>query len=186
RGYLAGTGWDSYRATGAISGIDLPAGLSESARLPEPIFTPSTKAELGDHDELITQPELHERIGEELAGRLAALTLAIFRRGSQIAADRGVIIADTKLEFGHTPTGELVLADEVLTPDSSRFWAAEDYQSGRPQQSLDKQFVRDWARSVPGWQRTEPGPELPPEVVAETRRRYIDIYQRLTGTTWAA
>ncbi len=185
RGYLAGSGWEAYQADGQICGISLPAGLAESEQLPEPIFTPSTKAELGSHDELISIPKLHQQIGESLGDRLRELTLAIFQRGSQIALDRGVIIADTKLEFGRTASGDLILADEVLTPDSSRFWAVEDYRPGRAQQSLDKQFVRDWARSVPGWQKTEPGPELPAAVVAETRRRYINIYERLTGSNWA-
>ncbi len=185
RGYLLGNGWQSYRDHGQISGQQLPPGLAQSDQLPEPLFTPSTKAELGDHDALITTMEFQAQLGPDLARTLQHLTLAVYRRGTEIAQECGVIIADTKLEFGRDASGQLMLADEVLTPDSSRFWSATDYHPGQQQKSLDKQFVRDWASSVPGWQRTHPGPEIPAEIVAETRRRYQNIYHRLTGHIWS-
>lgn len=184
RGYLAGSGLASYRESGAVSGVPLPAGLSEGSRLPEPVFTPTTKAQTG-HDEPMTYDDVAAELGESTAAELRGLTIEIYRRGSEIAADRGVIVADTKVEFGRAPDGSIVLADEVLTPDSSRFWAADEWDPGRPQNYLDKQFLRDWAAAVPGWDRTPPGPPIPPDVVEATRARYVDVYGRITGTKWA-
>jgi phosphoribosylaminoimidazole-succinocarboxamide synthase len=183
RGYLAGLGLDSYKATRTISGVALPEGLAEGSRLPEPVFTPTTKATVG-HDEFIDLPEVEATVGADTAAELKRLTLAVYQRGAEIAADRGIIIADTKLEFGRAPDGAIVLADEVLTPDSSRFWSASEWHPGGPQHYLDKQFVRDWSASVVGWHRKPPGPEVPPEIVDATRARYIEVYQRLTGTPW--
>jgi phosphoribosylaminoimidazole-succinocarboxamide synthase len=183
RGYLAGLGLASYRATGTISGVPVPPGLAEGSRLPEPVFTPTTKATSG-HDEFITLAEVAAQAGPQTAGELARITLEVYRRGAQIAAGRGIIVADTKLEFGRAPDGALVLADEVLTPDSSRFWAAGEWRPGGPQRYLDKQVVRDWSATVAGWDRKPPGPEVPPDVVEATRARYIEVYQRLTGTPW--
>jgi phosphoribosylaminoimidazole-succinocarboxamide synthase len=183
RGYLAGLGLESYQATGTISGVPLPEGLTEGSRLPEPVFTPTTKATVG-HDEFMTFAGVVAEIGAETAGELSRITLEVYRRGAEIAAARGVIIADTKLEFGLAPDGSLVLADEVLTPDSSRFWAASEWQPGGPQRYLDKQFVRDWSATITGWDRKPPGPEVPPEIVAATRARYIEVYERITGTAW--
>jgi len=183
RGYLAGYGLDSYRASGAVSGIALPAGLAEGSRLPGPVFTPTTKAPAGQHDEPMTYDDVADAVGDGVAAELRRLTLEVYRQGHDIALRRGVVIADTKLEFGWAPDGTLVLADEVLTPDSSRFWPAESWQPGRPQHAFDKQVVRDWSRSL-RWDRTAPGPPIPPEVVAATRQRYIEAYQRLTGTSW--
>lgn len=183
RGYLAGLGLDSYKATRTISGVALPEGLAEGSRLPEPVFTPTTKATVG-HDEFIDLPEVEATVGADTAAELKRLTLAVYQRGAAIAADRGIIIADTKLEFGRAPDGAIVLADEVLTPDSSRFWSASEWHPGGPQHYLDKQFVRDWSASVVGWDRKPPGPEVPPEIVDATRARYIEVYQRLTGTPW--
>jgi phosphoribosylaminoimidazole-succinocarboxamide synthase len=182
RGYLAGLGLESYRATGAISGVPLPPGLAEGSRLPGPAFTPSTKATAG-HDEFITRDDVAGELGADTATTLERLTLEIYRRGAEIAAGRGVIIADTKLEFGRSADGTLVLADEVLTPDSSRFWAAEEWQPGGPQRYLDKQFVRDWSSGL-DWDRKPPGPAVPPDVVDATRARYIEVYERITGTRW--
>jgi phosphoribosylaminoimidazole-succinocarboxamide synthase len=183
RGYLAGLGLDSYRATGTISGIPLPPGLAEGSRLPEPVFTPSTKATVG-HDEFITADDVVSQFGADLAGELRRITLDIYRRGAELAAQRGVIIADTKLEFGLGPDGKLVLADELLTSDSSRFWSADDWQPGRAQRYLDKQFVRDWSSSITGWDRTPPGPPIPAEIVEATRARYIEVYERITQNRW--
>lgn len=185
RGYLTGLGLESYRATGAISGVELPHGLVEADQLPEPIFTPTTKAEVG-HDEFITMDDVREAVGEETANELGRLTLAIYSRGAEIARERGVIIADTKFEFGKDATERLILADEVLTPDSSRFWKLADYEPGRPQWSYDKQYVRDWSSSLGNWDRTYPGPAVPPDVVAETRARYVEIFERLTGEKWSS
>jgi phosphoribosylaminoimidazole-succinocarboxamide synthase len=179
RGYLAGLGLESYRATGSISGIEVPPGLGEGSRLPEPVFTPTTKAAAG-HDEPMTFAEVENLMGAERASALRDLTLAVYQRGAQVASERGVVIADTKLEFGTDPSGALVLADEVLTPDSSRFWLASEWEPGRPQRSLDKQFVRDWSSGL-NWDRKPPGPPIPPEVVAATQARYRELFERLTA-----
>lgn len=183
RGYLAGLGLREYQATGAISGVPLPPGLVEGSRLPEPVFTPTTKAAAGAHDEFITFEEVAASIGGDLAAELRRLTLEIYRRGARMAAERGIIVADTKLEFGRAPDGTLMLADEVLTPDSSRFWPADDWQPGRAQFAYDKQFLREWADST-GWDRKPPAPEVPPEIVAATQSRYTEAYERLTGQRW--
>ena len=183
RGYLAGLGLQSYKETGTISGIAIPPGLSEGSRLPEPVFTPTTKAPQG-HDEWMTFEEVVTEIGAEAAAQIRQLTLAVYRRGAEIAAERQIIIADTKLEFGLDASGTLTLADEVLTPDSSRFWAAAEWQPGGPQRYLDKQFVRDWSSSIQGWDRRPPGPDVPDDIVNATRARYVEVYERLTGTTW--
>lgn len=183
RGYLTGSGLLDYRASGEVCGIPLPAGLEDGSRLPEPVFTPATKAELGEHDENVPYDAVAARVGDEVADRLRALTLAVYRRAEGIARDRGIILADTKLEFG-SRDGELVLADEVLTPDSSRFWPADDWQPGRPQPSYDKQIVRNWLTSPEsGWDRGsgERPPALPAEVVERTRARYVEAFERLTG-----
>jgi phosphoribosylaminoimidazole-succinocarboxamide synthase len=178
RGYLAGSGWKDYCASGKVSGVALPPGLRESDRLPEPIFTPSTKATAG-HDENISFDEAAARIGGELAERLRAVSLEIYRRAAAYAEPRGILLADTKFEFG-LDGGELIWIDEALTPDSSRFWPAEGYQPGRPQPSFDKQYVRDYLERI-GWNKQPPGPELPSEVVAATCSKYREAYQRLTG-----
>jgi phosphoribosylaminoimidazole-succinocarboxamide synthase len=179
RGYLAGLGLASYRETGTISGVPLPPGLGEAARLPEPVFTPTTKAAAG-HDEPMTYAELAALVGPGVAADLARATLEVYRRGAALAAARGIIIADTKLEFGLDASGTLTVADEVLTPDSSRFWPLADWEPGRPQHSLDKQFLRDWSAGL-DWDRTPPGPAIPPDVVAATQARYQELYSRLTG-----
>jgi phosphoribosylaminoimidazole-succinocarboxamide synthase len=178
RGYLAGSGWQEYRDSGTVCGIRLPPGLRESERLPEPLFTPSTKAELGEHDENIPFERAEELVGAELAGRVRDLSLAVYRRGAEEAAARGILIADTKLEFG-VLEGELILIDEALTPDSSRFWRAETYRVGQGQDSLDKQYVRDYLNTL-DWDKRAPGPALPDVVVAETSRRYREILEILT------
>ena len=183
RGYLTGLGLREYRAHGSVSGVRLPAGLTEGSKLPEPIFTPTTKAPVGVHDEFITFDQVADQIGADTAARLRELTLEVYRRGAEFAARRGIIIADTKLEFGWAPDGTLMLADELLTPDSSRFWPADQWQPGRPQHSMDKQFVRDWAADT-GWDKRPPAPELPAEIVAATQARYIEVYERLTGRRW--
>jgi phosphoribosylaminoimidazole-succinocarboxamide synthase len=183
RGYLAGGGLDSYRETGNVSGVAFPPGLVEADRLPQPVFTPSTKADEG-HDEYISVEEIAKDLGEETTTRLRDLTLTIYDRGAEIARERGVIIADTKFEFGVDTDGVLTLADEVLTPDSSRFWKASEYEPGRSQWSYDKQFVRDWSSTLTDWDRTYPGPAIPADVVKETRARYVEIYEQLTGERW--
>jgi phosphoribosylaminoimidazole-succinocarboxamide synthase len=181
RGYLSGSGWREYRDTGAICGIQLPGGMSESEKLPEPIFTPATKAELGEHDENIDFDRAAEIIGDRpLMEELRRVSVEIYRRAAEHAAERGIIVADTKFEFGSTSGAEVVLGDEVLTPDSSRFWPSDGYAPGRPQSSFDKQYVRDYADSI-GWDHTPPGPELPDEVVENTRAKYVEAYERLTG-----
>ncbi|SHE54122.1 phosphoribosylaminoimidazolesuccinocarboxamide synthase [Streptoalloteichus hindustanus] len=188
RGYLTGSGLADYRRTGAVCGIELPPGLAESDRLPEPIFTPATKAEIGAHDENVSFDAVVASVGRERAERLRALTLGIYARAAEHAAGRGVLLADTKFEFGVAPEGGLVLADEVLTPDSSRFWPAEGYQPGRVQPSFDKQFVRDWLTSpASGWDRASdaPPPALPDEVVAATRARYVEAYEMISGRSLA-
>jgi phosphoribosylaminoimidazole-succinocarboxamide synthase len=189
RGYLAGSGLLDYRASGTVCGVALPAGLTDGDRLPEPIFTPATKADLGAHDENVSYEAVVAAVGGDTARRLKELTLTIYQRAAGIAAERGIILADTKFEFGHDPaTGELVLADEVLTPDSSRFWPVEQWQPGRAQPSFDKQYVRDWLQSpASGWDRRGDAapPPLPADVVAATRARYIEAYERLTGLRFA-
>jgi phosphoribosylaminoimidazole-succinocarboxamide synthase len=178
RGYLTGSGWKDYRATGEVCGHVLPPGLRESERLAEPIFTPATKAQTG-HDENITREEAADLVGVDRLAEVEAASLALYRFASERAAARGIIIADTKFEFGRDRDGALVLADEAFTPDSSRFWPADAYEPGRPQPSFDKQFVRDYCETL-GWDKTEPGPELPADVVAGTRERYVDAFERLT------
>ncbi len=181
RGYLSGSGWREYRETGEICGIELPAGMRESEQLPEPIFTPATKAELGEHDENIDFDRAAEIIGDRpLMEELRRVSIEVYRRAADHASGRGIILADTKFEFGSSPGAEIVLADEVLTPDSSRFWPADDYEPGRPQNSFDKQYVRDWLDQS-GWDHSPPPPELPPEVVENTRAKYIEAYERITG-----
>jgi phosphoribosylaminoimidazole-succinocarboxamide synthase len=183
RGYLAGLGLEEYEKQGTVSGVPLPPGLVEGSRLPEPIFTPTTKATVG-HDEFITFDDVSREIGAETAGRLRDLTLEVYRRGAALALERGIIIADTKLEFGRAPDGTPVLADEVLTPDSSRFWPADEWKPGGPQHSLDKQFLRNWSASVTDWDRTPPGPPIPDDVVSALHARYADVYERITGSPW--
>jgi phosphoribosylaminoimidazole-succinocarboxamide synthase len=183
RGYLAGLGLKEYEKQGTVSGVPLPPGLVEGSRLPEPVFTPTTKATSG-HDEFITFDDVAREIGADTAERLRDLTLEIYGRGAALAAERGILIADTKLEFGRAPDGTLVLGDELLTSDSSRFWPADDWQPGRAQHGLDKQFVRDWSATITDWDRTPPGPPIPPEIVEATRARYIQVYERITGLPW--
>jgi phosphoribosylaminoimidazole-succinocarboxamide synthase len=183
RGYLAGSGWKDYLATGEVCGHALPPGLVESARLPEPIFTPATKAQTG-HDENIDRAAAVALVGEERFDEAERLTLDLYRFVSERALERGIILADTKLEFGVDGDGRLVLADEAFTPDSSRFWPADDFEPGGPQPSFDKQFVRDYCESL-GWGKTYPGPELPPAVADGTRARYVDAFERLTGIDFA-
>jgi phosphoribosylaminoimidazole-succinocarboxamide synthase len=181
RGYLSGSGWREYQETGAVCGIELPSGLQESEKLQEPIFTPATKAELGEHDENIDFDRAVEIIGDlRLMEELRRISIEIYRRAADHAAERGIIVADTKFEFGRSPDAEIVLGDEVLTPDSSRFWPSDAYEPGRSQASFDKQYVRDYSDSV-GWDHTPPGPELPDEVVQNTRSKYVEAYERITG-----
>jgi phosphoribosylaminoimidazole-succinocarboxamide synthase len=183
RGYLTGSGLKDYRATGGICGEQLPPGLQDGSRLPEPVFTPATKAAVGDHDENVSYETVVATVGAELAAELRRVTLAVYRRGAELAAGRGILLADTKLELGHDRAGVLTLGDEVLTPDSSRFWPAEGWAPGRAQPSYDKQYVRDWLVAS-GWDRTAPGPELPDEVVERTRDKYVEAYERLTGRSF--
>jgi len=178
RGYLAGSGWKDYCTTGAVCGQALPEGLRESERLPEPIFTPSTKA-LEGHDENIDREQAVELVGAERFEEVERISLELYRFASERAAGRGILIADTKFELGLDPEGRVVLADEAFTPDSSRFWPADEYEPGRGQPSFDKQFVRDYCESL-GWDKTYPGPELPAEIVDGTRARYVDAFERLT------
>jgi phosphoribosylaminoimidazole-succinocarboxamide synthase len=181
RGYLSGSGWREYRESGAVCGIELPDGLQESSKLPEPIFTPATKAEIGDHDENIDFDRAAEIVGDRgLMKELRWVSIELYSWAADHAAKRGIIVADTKFELGRSPEERIVLADEVLTPDSSRFWPADDYEPGRSQASFDKQFVRDWADET-GWDHTPPAPELPPEVVEQTRGKYVEAYERITG-----
>jgi phosphoribosylaminoimidazole-succinocarboxamide synthase len=185
RGYLAGSGLAEYLASGSICGVPLPAGLAEGSRLPEPIFTPATKAPKGKHDENVSYEHVVGLVGEQVARELRRLTLAVYARAEAVARERGLILADTKLEFGARADRSIVLADEVLTPDSSRFWPLDDWEPGHAQPSFDKQFVRDWlTSSASGWDRTTgaPPPPLPEEVVAATRARYFEAYERLTGS----
>jgi phosphoribosylaminoimidazole-succinocarboxamide synthase len=183
RGYLAGSGWKDYVATGEVCGHRLPAGLVESDQLPEPIFTPATKAQTG-HDENIDRAAAADLIGEERYDEVERLSLALYRTVSERAAALGIVLADTKLEFGLDDDGRLVLGDEAFTPDSSRFWPADEYAPGGPQPSFDKQFVRDYCESL-GWDKTYPGPELPDDVVEGTRARYVEAFERLTGIAFA-
>jgi phosphoribosylaminoimidazole-succinocarboxamide synthase len=178
RGYLAGSGWKEYRAAGSVCGIKLPAGLEEASRLENPIFTPATKAQTG-HDENITWEDMVARVGKEAAGKLRELSLGLYRKGREFAAGRGIIIADTKFEWG-LKGGQAILIDEVLTPDSSRFWPLRDYAPGKPQPSFDKQFVRDYLESL-HWNKQPPPPPLPPEVVEKTSEKYREAYRLLTG-----
>jgi len=185
RGYITGSGWKDYRATGRVSGLELPAGLQESEPLPEPLYTPSTKAEVG-HDEAIDFEETVALVGDRaLAERLREVTIAVYERVAAHARERGMILADTKLEFGLDAAGELVLGDEVCTPDSSRFWPAEGYAPGRPQPSFDKQYVRDWAANT-GWDKAPPAPAIPDDVAARTRELYVEAYERLADEPFAA
>jgi phosphoribosylaminoimidazole-succinocarboxamide synthase len=179
RGYLVGSGWKDYKATGAVCGHQLPEGLVESEQLPEPIFTPATKAQTG-HDENITREAAAELVGAALFAEVERVSLELYRFASEHAAGRGIIIADTKFELGLDDEGRLVLGDEALTPDSSRFWPADQYRPGGPQPSFDKQFVRDFCETT-GWDKTYPGPDLPDEVVAGTRARYVEAFEQLTG-----
>jgi len=183
RGYLSGSGWREYRESQTVCGIELPADLTESAKLPEPIFTPATKAELGDHDENVDFDRAAEIVGDRaLMEELRRISIELYARAAGHAAERGIILADTKFELGSSPGAEIVLGDEVLTPDSSRFWPADEYEPGRPQRSFDKQYVRDWLDQS-GWDHTPPAPHLPDEVVANTRAKYVEAYERISGKT---
>ena len=188
RGYLTGSGWAEYRASGTVCGIELPDGLVDGSRLPQPIFTPAIKAPLGEHDENVDFATIVDLHGQELADQLRELTLAIYARAEGIARGRGIILADTKFEFGRRGDGTIVLADEVLTPDSSRFWDAELWQPGVALPSFDKQFVRDWLTHESGWDKASdtPAPPLPDEVVAATRAKYVEAYEKLTGRSFVA
>jgi len=183
RGYLAGSVLTDYRASGSICGIPLPGGLLDGSQLPEPIFTPSTKALQGQHDEPMTYADVVALVGADTAARLRAVTLEVYARGAALAAERGIIVADTKIELGWTPDGQLLLADEVLTSDSSRFWPADLWQPGKTQFAFDKQYLRDWAAGT-GWDKQPPAPQVPAEIVEATRARYVEAYERLTGRTW--
>jgi phosphoribosylaminoimidazole-succinocarboxamide synthase len=183
RGYLSGSGWKEYRESRSVCGIELPDGLLESDRLPEPIFTPATKAELGEHDENIDFERAARIIGDRaLMEELRRVSIDLYTHAAAHAAERGIILADTKFEFGRHAGAEVVLADEVLTPDSSRFWPADRYEPGRAQPSFDKQYVRDWADEA-GWDHSPPAPELPPDVVEQTRAKYVEAYERITGSS---
>ncbi len=182
RGYLSGSGWKSYQENGEVCGIALPEGLRESERLPEPIFTPTTKAAEG-HDEPLTPEQAAGLIGVERFAELERISIELYNTAAEAALEKGIIIADTKFELGLTDDGTIVLGDEVFTPDSSRFWPADEYQLGAPQPSFDKQFVRDYAESL-GWDKTPPGPELPADVVAGTRARYLEAFQQITGLSF--
>jgi phosphoribosylaminoimidazole-succinocarboxamide synthase len=186
RGYITGSGWKDYQATGAVCGIELPDGLEESQQLPAPIFTPATKADVGDHDENVDFDHAAEIIGDRgLLEELRRLSVAVYEMGAAHARERGIILADTKFEFGRRPDGTIVLGDEVLTPDSSRFWPADGYEPGHGQPSFDKQYVRDWA-SGSGWDKSPPAPPLPDDVTARTRELYVDAYERITGEPFQA
>ncbi len=187
RGYLTGSALADYRRTGEVCGITLPPGLTDGSRLPEPVFTPATKAPRGEHDLNIPAAAVAEQAGPAVAAELERITLAVYRRGAELAATRGIIVADTKIELGFDADGALLLADEVLTPDSSRFWPADQWAPGRSQPSFDKQYVRDWLTSAEsGWDRqgSRPPPPLPADVVDRTRRSYVTAYERLTGLRW--
>jgi phosphoribosylaminoimidazole-succinocarboxamide synthase len=185
RGYITGSGWKDYQATGSVSGIELPGGLRESEQLPQPIFTPSTKAEVG-HDEAIDFEQATQLVGDgELMRRVREVSIELYSFAAQHALERGVILADTKFELGLDEDGQLTLGDEVLTPDSSRYWPADGYEPGRGQPSFDKQYVRDWASST-GWDRKPPAPEIPDDVVQGTRARYVEAYERIAGEPFQA
>jgi phosphoribosylaminoimidazole-succinocarboxamide synthase len=185
RGYLTGSGLKEYQRSGKVTGIELPAGLEDGSKLPRPIFTPATKADVGEHDENVPFDYVAGQLGEATAAELRNLTLALYSRADQIARERGLILADTKFEFGtNAANGLVTLGDEVLTPDSSRYWDAKTWDPGRPQPSFDKQFLRDWLTGQSGWDRESAPPALPPEVVANTRARYVEAYERLTGTAF--
>lgn len=188
RGYLTGSGWVEYQQDGSVCGVPLPPGLQDGSRLPQPIFTPAIKAPLGEHDENVDYATVVARHGAELAEGLRDLTLALYARGQSIAAERGIVLADTKFEFGRRADGTIVLADEVLTPDSSRFWDAESWRPGGPLPSFDKQFVRDWLTKESGWDKNSdaPAPPLPADVVAATRDKYLQAFERLTGAPFVA
>jgi len=182
RGYITGSAWKEYRTSGTMHGTSLPEGLLESSELPEPVFTPSTKAEIGDHDENVDFDRAAEIVGDRaLMEELRRISIEVYERGAQHAAQRGIVLADTKFEFGRHAGAEIVLGDEVLTPDSSRFWPADLYEPGKTPPSFDKQFVRDWA-SAQGWDKSPPAPELPPDVVEQTRGKYVEAYERITET----
>ncbi|MGD8294488.1 MAG: phosphoribosylaminoimidazolesuccinocarboxamide synthase [Desulfobacterales bacterium] len=183
RGYISGSGWKSYQKSSSICGIDLPAGLRESDKLPEPIFTPSTKEELGAHDINIDFSEAEKRIGKDLAAKVRDLSLAIYKKGSEMAAEKDIIIADTKFEFGLLESDKLILIDEVLTPDSSRFWPKDTYQPGGSQQSFDKQYVRDHLLSIQ-WNKQPPAPSLPEDIIRNTRKKYLEALTQLTGDNY--
>jgi phosphoribosylaminoimidazole-succinocarboxamide synthase len=186
RGYLTGSGWKEYKEGGAVCGIELPPNLLESDKLPEPIFTPSTKAEIGDHDENVDFDRAAEIIGDRaLLEELSRVSIEVYKRGAEQAAKHGILLADTKFEFGKDAGAEIVLGDEVLTPDSSRFWPADSYEPGRGQPSFDKQFVRDWASGT-GWDRNPPAPPIPDDVVTRTREKYVEAYERITGESFDA
>jgi phosphoribosylaminoimidazole-succinocarboxamide synthase len=186
RGYLSGSGWKDYQQTGAVCGIELPEGLRESEQLPEPIFTPATKAEVGDHDENVDAERAAEIVGDRaLVERLRTVSIDLYRHAADHARSRGIILADTKFEFGWDANGVLTLGDEVLTPDSSRFWPADEYEPGRAQPSFDKQYVRDWAASS-GWDKTPPAPAIPDDVVARTSEKYVQAYERIAGEPFGA
>jgi phosphoribosylaminoimidazole-succinocarboxamide synthase len=183
RGYITGSGWKEYKADGSVCGIELPEGLQESEKLPEPIFTPATKAEIGDHDENVDFDRAAELVGSRpLAEELRRISIELYEYAAAHALERGIILADTKFEFGSSPGAEIVLGDEVLTPDSSRFWPADEYATGRGQASFDKQYVRDWLDQS-GWDHSPPAPELPSEVIANTSAKYREAYERITGRT---
>jgi len=179
RGYLSGSGWEEYRKTGEVCGVRLPKGLQESSKLEEPIFTPATKAEMGLHDENITFEKVEKTVGKDLAGRVKSFSLAIYEKARDFAEQRGILIADTKMEFG-VKDKKLILIDELLTPDSSRFWPKDEYQPGGPQKSFDKQFLRDYLLSI-RWDKNPPAPQLPEEIVRKTREKYLEAYERLVG-----
>ncbi|GAV46111.1 phosphoribosylaminoimidazolesuccinocarboxamide synthase [Streptomyces acidiscabies] len=188
RGYLTGSGLVEYNATRTVCGLALPEGLVDGSELPAPIFTPATKAAVGDHDENVSYEEVAREVGADTAAELRQATLSVYSRARDIARARGIILADTKFEFGHDKNGTLLIADEVLTPDSSRFWPAADWHPGRPQHPYDKQFVRDWLTSPEAsWNKngTQPPPPLPPEIIEATRSKYVEAYERLTGQTWS-
>ena len=184
RGYLTGSGWKEYKEGGSVCGIELPPNLIESDKLPEPIFTPSTKAEIGDHDENVDFDRAAEIIGDRaLLEELARVSIAVYKAGAEQAAQHGILLADTKFEFGRDAGAEIVLGDEVLTPDSSRFWPADSWEPGKTPPSFDKQYVRDWA-TAQGWDKKPPAPELPADVVEQTRAKYVEAYERITGQSF--